>query len=161
LTSIFMFATFTLSFQPKVLPNAPAYSGASGSQKPAADSNDSAQQGVAIDPEARHKLIADIAANLKQLYVDRAIGQQLAAALLAHDRNGDYESFEIGANLAARINRDIQTTGRALGIPRGVFVADVLYSARPLPTGPPPPMTEEMRERNRAMLLQQNCLFEI
>lgn len=66
----------------------------------------------------------------------------------------------MGANLAARINRDIQTTSRALGIPRGVFVADVVYSARPLPTGPPPPMTEEMRERNRATMLQQNCLFE-
>jgi hypothetical protein len=161
LTSIFMFATFTLSFQPKVLPNAPAHLGeASGSEKPGADSNDSGQQAVATDPEVHHKLIAAIAANLKQLYVDRAIGQQLADALLAHDKHGDYESFDMRANLAARINRDIQTTGRALGIPRGVFVADVVYSARPLPTGPPPPMTEEIRERNRATLLQQNCLFE-
>lgn len=162
LTSIFMFATFTLSLQPTVLPNAPAHLGeASGSEKPGADSNDSARQAVATDPEANHKLIAAIAANLKQLYVDRAIGQQLADALLAHDKNGDYESFDVGADLAARINRDIQTTGRALRIPRGVFVADVVYSARPLPTGPPPPMTAEMRERNRATLLQQNCLFEI
>jgi C-terminal processing protease CtpA/Prc len=66
----------------------------------------------------------------------------------------------MGANLVARVNTDIQTTARALGIPRGVFVADVVYNARMLPTGPPPPMTEEMRERNRAALLQQNCLFE-
>jgi hypothetical protein len=161
LTSIFMFATFTLSFQPNVLPNAPAHLGkASGSARLGADSNDSGQQAVATDPEAHHTLIAAIAANLKQLYVDRSVGQQLADAVLAHDKNGDYESFDMGANLAARINTDIQTTGRALGIPRGVFVADVVYSARMLPTGPPPPMTEEMRERNRATLLQQNCLFE-
>lgn len=33
------------------------------------------------------------------------------------------------ADLAARINRDIQTTSRALGIPRGVFVADGLQRA--------------------------------
>jgi hypothetical protein len=161
LTSVFMFATFTLSFQPKVLPTAPPHLGkASGSATPGADSNDSAQRAVATDPEARHTLIAAIAANLKQRYVDRAIGQRLADALLAHDKNGDYESFDMDANLAARINTDIQTTGRALGIPRGVFVADVVYSARMLPTGPPPPMTEDMRERNRATLLQQNCLFE-
>lgn len=161
LTSIVMFATFTLLLQPKALPNAPAHlSERSGSEMPGADSNHSAQQAIATDPEAHHKLMAAIAANLKQLYVDRAIGQQLADALLARDKNGDYESLDMGASLAARINRDIQTTSRALGIPPGVFVADVVYSARPLPTGPPPPMTEEMRERNRATLLRQNCLFE-
>lgn len=161
LTSILMFASFTLLFQPKALPNALAQLGeGSGSEMPGADSNDSAQQAVAIDPEAHHKLIAAIAANLKQFYVDRAIGQQLADALLAYDKNGEYESLDMGADLAARINKDIQTTSRALGIPRGVFVADVVYSARPLPTGPPPPMTTEIRERGRATMLQQNCLFE-
>jgi len=83
LTSTFMFATFTLSIQPEVLPNAPAHLGkASGSAKPGAGSNDSAQQAVTTDPEAHHTLIAAIAANLKQLYVDRAIGQRLADALL-------------------------------------------------------------------------------
>jgi C-terminal processing protease CtpA/Prc len=39
-------------------------------------------------------------------------------------------------------------------------VADVVYSAQPLPMGPPPPLTTEMRQRNRTALLQQNCLFE-
>ena len=132
----------------------------SGSGIPGADSHDSAQQAAATDPEAHHKLIAAIAANLKQLYVDRAIGQRLADALLAYDKNGEYKSLDMAADLAARINKDIQTTSRALGIPRGVFIADVVYSARPLPTAPPPAMTAEMRERNRAALLQQNCLFE-
>lgn len=161
LTSILMFASFTLLFQPKALPNAPAQLGKGpGSGIPGADSHDSAQQAASTDPEAHHKLIAAIAANLKQLYVDRAIGQRLADALLAYDKNGEYESLDMSADLAARINKDIQTTSRALGIPRGVFIADVVYSARPLPTGPPPPMTAEMRERNRAALLQQNCLFE-
>ena len=161
LTSILIFASFTLLFQPKALPNAPAQLGkGSGPGIPGADSHDSAQQAVATDPEAHHKLIAAIAANLKQLYVDRAIGQRLADALLAYDKNGEYESLDMAADLAARINKDIQTTSRALGIPRGVFIADVVYSVRRLPTGPPPPMTTEMRERNRATLLQQNCLFE-
>jgi hypothetical protein len=160
LTSILTFASFTLLFQPKALPKAPAQLGkGSGSGIPGADSHDSMQPAVATDPEAHHKLIAAIAANLKQLFVDRAIGQRLADALLTYDKNGEYESLDMAA-LAARINKDIQTTSRALGIPRGVFIADVVYSARPLPTGPPPPMTADMRERNRAALLQQNCLFE-
>jgi hypothetical protein len=163
-----MFAGFTRLLQPKALPNPPArLSQRSGSEVPGVDSKRSAQHAIATDPETiatdpetRHELIAALAANLKQLYVDRAIGQQLADALLAHDRNRDYESLDMGANLAARINSDTQTASRALGIPRGVFVADVVYSARPLPTGPPPPMTEDMREHRRATLLQQNCLFE-
>lgn len=122
--------------------------------------SDSASQATATDADARHKLIAAVAANLKQLYVDRRIGQQLADALLTHDKNGDYESVDMGGNLAARINGDIQTSSRALGVPRGVFVADVVYSAGPLPTAPPPPITDDMRDRNRAGMLQQNCLFE-
>ena len=161
LTSILLFASFTLLFQPKAPPSAPAQlGGGSGSEVPGADANDSAPEAVATDPEAHDQLIAAIAANLRQFYVDRAVGQQLADALLAYDTNGEYASLDRGADLAARINRDIQTASRALGIPRGVFVADVVYSARPLPTAPPPPMTAEMRERNRATMLQQNCLFE-
>jgi hypothetical protein len=141
--SMLRFAIFTLLFQLGALASEPA------------------RQAATTDPAARRALVAAVAENLKQLYVDRAAGQQLADALLAHDRNGDYDSFAIEASLAARINTDIQTTSRALRIPRGVFVADVVYSERPLPTGPPPPMTDEMRGRTRARLLEQNCLFEI
>jgi hypothetical protein len=161
LMSMLMFATFTLLLQPTAPPNAPAHlSKWSGAALQGAGPNRFAQQATATDAETHHKLIAAIAANLKQRYVNRGIGQQLAEALLAHHKNGGYESLDMGANLADRINADIQTASRALGIPRGVFVADVVYSARPLPTGPPPPMTEDMRARNRAMVLQQNCLFE-
>src|SRR5262245_8578827 len=161
LASMLMFASFTLFFQPNAPPNTPAQPGrGSAPETPGAVSNDSAQQAAATDPEARHKLIAAIAANLKEHYVDRVIGQQLSDALLAHDRNGEYESLDMGLDLAARINRDIQTTSRRRGTAPGVFVADVVYSARPLPTDPPPPMTAEMRERNRAAMLRQNCLFE-
>src|SRR6476659_3024066 len=81
--------------------------------------------------EARHDVIAAIVANLKQFYFDRAIGHRLGDDLLVHEKNGDYESLD-RAQLAARINADIQTAGRGLGIARGVFVADVLFSLRPL-----------------------------
>ena len=161
LMSVLMFATFTLLFQPMALPNAPAFvSERPGADIPGAGSNHSAQQAIAAVPEARHNLTAAIAENLKQRYVDRAIGQELADALLAHAKKGEYDSLVPGAILAARINRDIETTSRTLGIPRGVFVAEVVHSTRPVPTGPPPTMTQEMRGRHRATMLQQNCLFE-
>jgi C-terminal processing protease CtpA/Prc len=41
-----------------------------------------------------------------------------------------------------------------------MFVADVMYSARPLPEVWPPPMTEEVRERQRAVMRDLNCMFE-
>jgi hypothetical protein len=160
LASVLMFASFTLLFQPRAPVNVPGRLGeGSGSDTPGADAKDSALQAVAGGPE-QHALILAIADILKQRYVDRAIGQRLAEALLAYDKQGEYESLETGADVAARLNKDIQATSRALGIPRGEFVADVVYSAQPLPKGPPPPMTAEMRERNRAALLRQNCLFE-
>ena len=162
LTSTLMLATFLFFFEPKAPPTTTIAQLGSGSGAEASrgSSNESAQQVLVPGPDARHQLIGAIAITLKQFYVDRAIGQRLADALLANDRNGEYVSLEVGADLAARVNQDIQTTSRALGIPRGVFVADVVYSERPLPTGPPPPMTAEMRERNRTALLQQNCLIE-
>ena len=161
LTSLLLFASFTLLFQAKAPSSPLAKLGeASGSEVPSGDSDDFAPLAVATEPDARHTIVAAVALNLRQFYVDRAVGQQLADALSTHDKNGEYESLDTGVTLAARLNTDIQTTSRALGIPRGVFVADVVYSARPLPTGAPPPMTEEMRERYRATLLQQNCLLE-
>src|SRR5262249_53884908 len=94
LTSVLMFATLTMLVQPKARPNAPPHvSKRSGSGMTGADSNRSARQAIAANLEQpHHELIAAIAANLKQLYVDRAIGQQLADALLAHEKKGEYES---------------------------------------------------------------------
>ncbi len=161
LTSILLFAGFTLLFQATKPTKTPAQlSEGPGSEVPASDADEFDPRAVATDPESGHKLIAAIALNLRQLYFDRAIGQQLADAVLVHETKGEYEPLDTGADLAARINRDIQAASRALGIPSGEFVAEVVYSERALPTGPPPPMTDEMRERSRAVLLLQNCLFE-
>lgn len=165
LTSTLMFASFALLFQPKAPPDMPArLGGGPASEAPVGDANDSPPAPAAADPETHNPLVAAVAATLENRYVDHAIGQQLAQALLAADGQGEYKSLGMGADLVARINRDILTASRALGVPRGEFVADVVYSESPLPTGPPPPMTESMREamreRNRAILLEQNCLFE-
>jgi hypothetical protein len=156
-------ATLTLSFQPKTIPNVLANIGTKGRavRSLALPAMTTAPHAVTKDPESQHDLIAAIAGKLKELYVDRGLGRQLSDGLLTHEKNGDYITSDVGSDLAARINRDIQITAHGLGIPSGIFVADVVYSDRPLPSGPAPPMTNEMRERNRATLLEQNCLFEI
>jgi Peptidase family S41 len=161
LTSMLMFASFTLLFQPQTYPPRPVQAGeGSGIETPGADTDDSAQLIVVPDSDRNHELLAAIAANLRQFYFDRAVGQQLADALLAHDKKREYEPLDFFPDLVARINKDIQAASRALGVARGAFVADVVYSARPLPAGPLPMMTAETRERNRARILEQNCLFE-
>jgi hypothetical protein len=66
----------------------------------------------------------------------------------------------MGASLAARINEDLQTASRAVGIPRGIFVADVVYSAIAADGPAATDGAAELRDRSRATMLQQNCLFE-
>lgn len=157
--SIVMFAAFGAMFHP----NAPGEVGtrlliSSLSDGGPAGPDHSATQPTELDPANHHRLIETIAANLTQHYFDAAIGQQLADAVLHRARRGDYD-VPPGPDLAARVNTDIQDTSRAIGIPAGTFVADVVYSAQPIPNGPPPPSAETL-ERNRSALLRQNCLFE-
>jgi C-terminal processing protease CtpA/Prc len=91
--------------------------------------------------------------------VDRSIGRQLADVLLVFEKNSQYASIVTGPELADKLTADIYKTSLAIGIPPGVSVADVIYSAQTLPVGPPPPITEEMRQHTRDMMLAQNCLF--
>jgi hypothetical protein len=162
LTSMLMLASFTLLFQPRVFPPAPAQLGEGSGEGPAGfESSDSTQQVVAGGPEsdARHALIELVATNLRERYVDRSLGRQLAEALLAFEKNGQYEKVATGPELAERLTSDIYKTSRAIGIAPGAFVADVVYSEHTLPSGPPPAMTSGMREHDHAMMTEQSCLF--
>ncbi len=161
LASILMFAAFPLLFQPKALAHASASVGKLlQSEKPASPAQPAQPAAATLDPEARRKLLAAIAANIEERYVDRALGKRLADLILAHEQHGDYDRLDTAAALAAFINADIKSASRTLGIPRGTFVANVMYSTRPLPEVWPPPMTEEARARQRAVMRDLNCLFE-
>ena len=164
MTSILMFAAFPLLFQPRAIANASAFfAKLAQAEKPAsqaAPAQPAPPAAPTLDPEARRKLVAAIAASIEERYVDRAIGKRLADLILAHERNGEYARLDTAGKLAAFINADIKSALPALGIPRGLFVADVMYSARPLPEVWPPPMTAEVRERQRAVMREQNCMFE-
>jgi hypothetical protein len=158
LISMLTLASFTLLFQPRVFPPAPAQLGEGSGGEPAGfESSDSNQQ-VVVGAAGVPSLVALVADVLRDRYVDAIIGQQLANAVLAYETDGRYKTAS-GPELAERITDDIYRTARAIGIPAGVSVADVVYSDRMIPTGPPPPMTEAMRERDRSRMLEQNCLF--
>ena len=160
-TSTLMFAAFSQMFYPVSPENwgirflVPSLFESSPDQ-----SSGSATPSSEITSADRHTLIETVAANLKQHYYDPAVGRRLAEALLDHERKGDYNALAVGPDLAARLTTHIHDTSRMLGIPPGAFVADVVYSARPIPTGPPPRPSAEAVERNRSAILQQNCLFE-
>jgi hypothetical protein len=160
LTSMLFFAGFMLLFQPKTFPSAPAQPGEGSGDEAAAPASGDSTQAVAGDPGGRHSIISAIAENLKQHYVDAAIGLQLANALQAEEKNGRYDSVSTGAELAVRITDDIHRMSQNLGVSAGAFVADVVYTEWTLPSGPPPPMTAEMSEQHRAMMLEQHCLFQ-
>ena len=92
LTSMLMLVSFTLLFQPRVFPPAPLQLGeGSGGEAAGFESGDSEQQVIVNGPGGGHTLVAAVAAKLKERYFDPAIGQQLADALLAFEKNGRYE----------------------------------------------------------------------
>jgi hypothetical protein len=139
MTSMLMLVSFALLFQPRIFPPAPIQVGeGSGGEPTGLESGDSDQQVIVNGPGGRLTIVAAVAANLRQRYFDHAVGQQLADALLAFDKNGRYHSIRTGPELADRINDDIYTTSRAIGIPAGEFVADVVFIGDHIaPIGPP------------------------
>lgn len=160
LTSMMLFASFTLLFQPRAIPDTPAQLGdASGGEPTASASSEAEEQVVPRQgSDSGVTLITVIAAHLQQRYVDRAVGQQLASTLIAYEQSGRYAAIATLPELAERITGDIYERGREMGIPAGAFVAEVIYSERPLPADPPLPTAAAIRER-RTTLLDQNCLF--
>jgi hypothetical protein len=161
ITSMAMLVTFGLLFEPRVFPPAPAQLG-EGTGEPrgfeAAESGDQPQV-VGNGADIRHALVSMIAASIRDQYFDTTIGSQLADALLAFDQQGRYERIGTGPELAVKVTEDIYATGRAIGIPAGAFVAEVVYSPESL-NAPPPGGTASTRERDRLRWLDQNCRFE-
>lgn len=161
LASSLMLVSFALLFEARVFPPAPLHVG-EGSGADARGFEDAAstdQNVVVAGAAARHDIIGKVAESIRTGYFDSTTAQQLANALLAFEKNGSYESIGTGAELASRLTGDIYDTGRALGVPNGAFVAEVINSRESL-TAPPPQMTAATRDRDRIRLLEQNCRFE-
>jgi hypothetical protein len=141
MTSMLMFASFALLFQPADAANGPAQltagSGADASFDPGDDDEDEAQVAVDISA-ARREVIEAVATTLKQRYFDPVIGSKLGNALLTYAKNGAYEKLGVGEDLANRLTTHIYQTGHTLGVPVGVAIADVIYIEAARRQAPPP-----------------------
>jgi hypothetical protein len=107
---------------------------------------------VKLDAAKRHRVIAAVIANLKQHYVDPNASQEMAGALLAQEKSGDYTAVTDGAAFADLLTRQIRAVNRDMHL-------EVVYSRTSLPdrsTG----STPERLARYRKALEENNCTFE-
>ena len=105
-----------------------------------------------LDSAARHRIIANAVAALKQHHVDPAIADKAAAALLLHERNGDDESFTSTTDFARALTVQMRDA-------TGDRDLELIFSRREIPEMPsrslatlPPGYAEQIR--------QMNCGFE-
>jgi hypothetical protein len=105
-----------------------------------------------VDATERHRVIHAAAANLKQYYVYPEIAQKTSDALLAHERNGDYDGVKEGRAFADLLTKQMRDTSQDMHL-------DVVYSRDPLPEHPPGSTPESM-ERYREFIERNNCTFE-
>ncbi|HTS63693.1 MAG TPA: S41 family peptidase [Candidatus Acidoferrales bacterium] len=105
-----------------------------------------------LDSAARHRLIQAAAQTLKEHYMDAAVAQRTADALLNHEKNGDYDAITEGPALAAALTSHLRDAS-------GDMHLDVAYTERVLQPGPARPSPAAMEQYRKAME-QQNCTFE-
>jgi Peptidase family S41 len=104
-----------------------------------------------VDPQERHHVLAQAAANLKQHYFDHDVAEKTADALVAHENNGDDQSATDGATFAALLTAQMRDASHDMHL-----VLD--YSRDPLPSGPPV-QTADGTARFRERMLQQHCMI--
>src|SRR5579859_602842 len=105
-----------------------------------------------VDAAERGRVIHAAVANLKQYYVYPEIAQKTSDALLAHEKNGDYDAVKEGGAFAALLTKQMRDTSQDMHL-------DVLYSQEPLPEHPLGAIPEN-RERYREYIEHNNCTFE-
>ena len=162
LTSLLMFASFGLMLRPREFEESPLeFAEGPGPAALVAESDLPRDPGSAapVVSGTRDHLIASVANLLNLHYFNRDIGWQLAAGILAHQKDGHYDSADTWPELVDRLNRHIHEAGQAAGVAPGAFVADVAYSERSMPSTPPM-LGAEAREEHIERLREQNCLFE-
>jgi hypothetical protein len=99
------------------------------------DSEDDAQaapQAIQLNIAERHRVIQAVIANLKQHYIDSGIAQTMAAALLVHEKAGDYTVAD-DASFAGLVTKHMQDTSHDLHL-------ELIYRRAQrwaLPPGPP------------------------
>ena len=111
-----------------------------------------AKGGARVDATERHRVIHTAVANLNQYYAYPEIAQKTSDALLAHEKNGDYETVNEGRAFAVLLTNQMRETSQDMHL-------DVVYSQEPLPErlqGSSP----ESLARYREYIEHNNCTFE-
>ena len=105
-----------------------------------------------LDIAERQRVIHAVIANLKRHYIDPAVAQKVANALLAHENGGDYDAVTDGAAFAGLLTRQMRDVSHDMHL-----IVD--YSRAPTPDRPPGPAPEDLARYRKAMV-RENCTFE-
>jgi C-terminal processing protease CtpA/Prc len=104
-----------------------------------------------LNAEQRRVIDAAIK-NLKEHYVDPDVARKMANALVAHEKNGDYNAVTNGGAFADLLTTQMRDVSHDMHL-------EVVYSQVPLPVRPMGP-TPEALARYRKELEQDNCTFK-
>jgi hypothetical protein len=118
--------------------------------------DESAMVAVADDAKLngteRQQVIDGVITNLKAHYVDKDVGQKMADALLAHEKEGDDDAIAEGGAFADLLTRQMREVGHDMHL-------EVVYSRERLPEHPGVPSPESAANYRRARE-RENCTFE-
>lgn len=107
---------------------------------------------LTLDATARHRIIENAIASIKQHHIDQLEGQKAADALLTHEREGDDDS-------ATSVTEFSRLATKQMREATGNNELELLFSPRAIPErppGPPPAPPAAYREEMHRI----NCAFE-
>jgi Peptidase family S41 len=112
----------------------------------------SATGNLQLDALERRRVVDAVTTNLRQHYFDTTAADKTGAALLAHEKNGDYNAATDGASFAALLTTQMREVSHDMHL-------ELVYSRAVLPdtAGAPP---AGALERYRNTMQQQHCTFE-
>lgn len=108
--------------------------------------------GAELNRAERQRVVDGAAANLKEHYIDPVVAQEMAEALVQHEKNGDDDTATDGRGFAELLSRQMREVSHDRHL-------EVLFSEAPLPEQGRAP-TAEFHARYRKALEQANCTFE-
>jgi hypothetical protein len=121
-------------------------------QQPEDAANGGIIRAAKVDATERRRVIHGAVANLKRYYVYPEIAQKTSDALLAHEKNGDYDAVASGEAFAGLLTKQMRDASQDMHL-------DVTYSRDPLPEQPQG-STAEGLARYREAIERDNCTFE-
>jgi retinol-binding protein 3 len=111
-----------------------------------------AVENVKLDAAERQRVIDGVAAKLTEYYVYPDVAQKMNAAMMAHQKGGEYDALTDGSAFAGRLTKDLRDVSHDRHL-------RVDYSPFKLPPDRDGPSAQDM-ERMKARMEHDNCGFE-